>query len=176
MKKPSRFMPKYIPKKASPISVVVAILILIGVAIVSPISVAVLVGIAIFITVWSYLERPKIDKFYENLYAQREGLSICDFSKEFDCKEIDAWIIRAVYEQIQENIPFEKEIPIKGGDNLKEDLGFDDDDLDLDLAEQIFQRTGRTMKGCESNPYYGKVNTVRDLVLFFNHQPNENAT
>jgi len=169
-------MPKYVPNKANTISVVVAVLIFIGVAIVYPKFISILIGIALLIAVWSYFEKPKIDSFYENLYLQREGLSICDFSKEFDCKQIDTWVIRAVYEQIQENIPFDKEIPIKGDDNLKDALGFDDDDLDLDLAGQISQRTGRTMEGCEYNPYYGKVNTVRDLVLFFNHQPTENAT
>ena len=176
MKKPSRLMPKYIPKKADAISVVVALLVFLGVAIVYPVFGLVLLGMTALVIVWSYIEKPRTDKFYEKLCSKRQGLSICDFSKEFNPKEIDTWVIRATYEQIQENIPFDREVPIRGEDKLQDDLGFDDDDLDLDLAEQISQRTGRTLKGCENNPYFGKVHTVKDLVLFFNNQPNENAT
>jgi hypothetical protein len=54
-------------------------------------------------------------------------------------------------------------------------LKLDEDDLDLDLIEEIAQRTGRSMENFESNPYYGKVTTARDLVLFFNHQAGVTA-
>jgi hypothetical protein len=52
----------------------------------------------------------------------------------------------------------------------------DEDDLSLDLLEEISQRTGRSLEGFETNPYYGKITTVRDLVLFFNHQDRNSAT
>ncbi|EDX89816.1 hypothetical protein ADG881_1918 [Alcanivorax sp. DG881] len=52
----------------------------------------------------------------------------------------------------------------------------DQDDLDLDLVEEIAQRTSRSFDGYESNPYYGKVTTARNLVLFFNHQARASAT
>ncbi|MEM7018209.1 MAG: hypothetical protein AAF512_12820, partial [Pseudomonadota bacterium] len=66
-------------------------------------------------------------------------------------------------------------VPIKASDNLFETLKFDADDLDLDLVEEIAQRTGRSLEDGESNPYYGKVTTVGNLVLFFNHQAIENT-
>ena len=50
-------------------------------------------------------------------------------------------------------------------------LEIDDEDLDMDLVAEIGQRTGRSMENAEKNPYYGKVSTVEDLVLFFNLQP-----
>ncbi len=65
--------------------------------------------------------------------------------------------------------------PIKGSDNLKEDLLLDDDDLDIDLVEMIAQRTGRTLNNYENNPYYGEVTTVKKLVLFMNSQAKANA-
>ena len=89
-------MPKYVPGKASPVSVAVAILIFIGVVIYAPVFLAIVAGVAIFMAIWSYIEGPKTDNFYETLHSQRDGLSICDFSREFDCKEIDTWVIRAV--------------------------------------------------------------------------------
>ena len=49
-------------------------------------------------------------------------------------------------------------------------LLIDDEDLDLDLVEEISERTGISLDNYEQNPYYGKVNTVRNLVLFFNQQ------
>lgn len=63
--------------------------------------------------------------------------------------------------------------PIKADDNLFDDLLLDADDLDLDLVELISKRTGRTLDGYKNNPYYGKVTTVRNLVLFFNAQKKE---
>ncbi len=170
-------MPKYVREGGNPfVPISIAALLLIAIAIVAPEALAYIGGITILIIAWSYIEAPKIDRFYANLYNTRRNLSICDFSKEFDCRVVDTWVIRAVYEQVQECIPYEKPIPIKGSDNLKEDLQLDDDDIDLDLTEEISQRTGRTMDNCESNEYYGKVHTVRDLVLFFNSQKQRDAT
>ncbi len=39
-----------------------------------------------------------------------------------------------------------------------------------DIAEVISQRTRRPIEWCEQNPPYEKVNSVRDLVSFFQHQ------
>ena len=88
---------------------------------------------------------------------------------------MDAWIIRAVYEQLQAALPTKQRVPIKASDSLFDTLMLDEDDLDLDLAEQIAQRTGRSLESCKNNPYYGKVTTAHNLVLFFNHQPLVNT-
>ena len=164
------------PGKASPTVISVTVVILAFIGLYYPLFLAIIFGLFLFVSLWSYFEGPVVDKYFDNLRLEREGLSICDFAKEFDCKVVDTWIIRAVYEQIQENIMLDKEVPIKGSDRLYEDLGFESDDVDLDLAVQISQRTGRTMKGCRDNPYFEKVHTVADLVMFFNRQPRDKAT
>ena len=49
----------------------------------------------------------------------------------------------------------------------------DEDDIDLDLAEIVAVRTGRSLENCENNPYFGNVSTLGDLVRFFNAQPSQ---
>ncbi|HMY07552.1 MAG TPA: hypothetical protein PKI28_14380 [Accumulibacter sp.] len=65
--------------------------------------------------------------------------------------------------------------PSFSDDRLKEVLHLDDDDLDMDVATEVEQRTGRSLKNAGENPYFGKVQTVRDLVLFFQHQAQRGA-
>ena len=176
MKKASRFMPKYIPKKASPVELAILFCVFILVSIFFPVFLIIFVVLCVFIGGWSYFEKPKIDNYFESLYNERKDLSICDFTCEFNPKEVDTWIIRATYEQLQKSLGTKKLIPIKSSDHLFDDLMLDEDDLDLDLAEEIAQRTGRSLDNIEKNPHYGKVQTAKDLVLFFNKQILESAT
>jgi len=169
-------MPKYVRKKATPLAWLIVFSLLALLAFFATTYFLIIVGLFALVMVLEFFGKPRENEYYENLYNSRRVLSICDFAKEFDCKVVDTWIIRAVYEEIQEYLPLDEKMPIKSSDNLKTDLRLDDDDLDLDLAEQISQRTGRTMENCENNPYYGKVFTVKDLVLFFNYQALNNAT
>lgn len=170
MKQPSRYMRKYVREKPKSIYIFSLLLLFFSVIIFYPKSLLILLSVTILGLLSAFIQRPKIQKHYENLLSSRSSLSICEFSCEFNCHEIDTWVIRATYEQVQGALWFKEKIPIKVSDRLKEDLLLDDDVLDLDLAEQISQRTGRTLKNCESNPYFGKVKTVKDLVLFFNYQ------
>ena len=96
--------------------------------------------------------------------AEREGESICDFARGFDCRAIDTWIIRAVYEQ------FSGAFPLRPGDRFKEDLRADGEYLYFGAID-IAQRTGRSLDGYERNPMFGKIETLRDLVMFIHHQP-----
>ncbi len=169
-------MPEYMPKKASPIALAILLGVFILVSIFAPIFLVIIVGLFILIGVWSYFEQPKIDRYFENLYNERKHLSICDFAREFNSKEVDTWVIRATYEQLQKSLGTKQLIPIKSSDHLFDDLMLDEDDLDLDLAEEIAQRTGRSLNDIEQNSYYGKVQTAKDLVLFFNKQLLVNAT
>lgn len=111
------------------------------------------------------------------LASQREGQTICEFARDFDAREVDTWIIRAAYEQLQGQLKhIHPSFPVRADDRLKEDLLFDDDDLDMALAPEVEMRTGRSIVNTDNNPYFGKVKTVRDFVLFFQHQPKvENA-
>jgi hypothetical protein len=104
----------------------------------------------------------------------RSGQSICEFTRDFDYRLVDTWIIRAVYEQLQRQlVHIHPAFPIRADDRLKEDLLLDDDDLDLDVAQEVEARTRRTLDDAKNNPYFGKVHTVRDLVIFFQNQPGQ---
>jgi hypothetical protein len=98
----------------------------------------------------------------------REGESICQFARGFDCRSVDTWIIRAVYEE------FSGSFPLRPSDRLKEDLHIAGDDVDY-AAMHIAKRTGRGLNGSERNPLYGKIKTLRDVVMFFHHQPRDTA-
>jgi len=176
MKQASRFMPKYEPGKAGKTALFAFLAIALAVVIYQPWYLAVIAGIAVLGIVWSAIDQPKVERHFIELCKERDGLSICEFAREFDTKVVDTWVIRAVYEQLQAALPTKQSIPIKASDTLFDILMLDEDDLDLDLVEEIAQRTGRSLEGYENNPYYGKVTTARNLVLFFNHQDRANAT
>lgn len=128
---------------------------------------------------WLALQRNKREeKKLLTLASEREGQSICEFTRDFDTRAVDTWIIRAVYEQLQGQLQHvHPKFPVRADDRLKEDLLLDDDDLDMDLAQEVEARTGRLIDDTGSNPYFGKVRTVRDFVLFFQNQPkSSNAT
>ena len=162
-------------KKASKPVLVVFFAIAVAIVIYQPWYLLVIAGIALLVIVWSAIDQPKVERHFHNLCKERNGLSICEFAREFDPKVVDTWIIRAVYEQLQAALPTKENVPIKASDGLFNTLMLDEDDLDLDLVEEIAQRTSRSLEGYESNPYYGKVTTARNLVLFFNHQPRASA-
>jgi hypothetical protein len=110
------------------------------------------------------------------LASARDGQTICEFARDFDARAVDTWIIRAVYEQLQGQLKhIHPAFPVRAEDRLKEDLLLDDDDLEMNLAQEVEQRTGRSLDGSASNPYFGKVRTVRDFVLFFQAQPKSNG-
>lgn len=100
----------------------------------------------------------------------REGIGA--FAKQFDCRSVDTWIIRAVYEELQEYLRSEvRSFPLRASDRLLEDLKVDQGDLEDMVASRVAERTGRRLEAGPSNTLGGKVQTVGDLVLFFNAQP-----
>lgn len=110
----------------------------------------------------------RIEQFRQNRIAsERVGESLCSFARSFDCRSIDTWVIRAVYEQVSPLVAF----PIRKSDRF-------DKELDLmyefnEVAEEIAERTGRPLDSCEQNPWYGKVVTLEDVVMFFTCQPKK---
>ena len=94
----------------------------------------------------------------------RSNESICDFARTFDCRIIDTWIIRATFEELSHSYP------VRPDDNLANDLGIVDQDLDYSL-EAIAERAGRSIDETGPNSMYYKVVTVRDLVMFLQNQP-----
>jgi hypothetical protein len=108
----------------------------------------------------------------KEMSEERQGLSIGHFARSFDCRKVDTWIIRAVYDYIQECMSYRQteNFPLKADDNMFDSLKIDPEDFDYDI-EELAEKIGRTSNNIENNPYYGKVITVRDLVNFFNNQP-----
>lgn len=60
--------------------------------------------------------------------------------------------------------------PVRASDSLVNDLRIDSEDVE-DLLVDIAARSGHSLDETQSNPFYGKIDTVRDLVLFINSQP-----
>ena len=173
MKIPSRFMPKYAHAKPSTGSIAWIFLVILAFSFIYVFwkypQVTSLVLVALLILAQIEIHRTR--KARRALALSRAEESICDFARAFDCRVIDTWIVRAVYEQLQEHLGLEYRIPIRSTDTFGKDLQIDSEDLDMDIVQEIAQRTGRTLENPEKNPYYDKINTVGDLVYFFNAQP-----
>lgn len=107
------------------------------------------------------------------LAGQRQGESICQFARAFAWRQVDTWVIRAVYESLHGYLG--GQLPIRADDRLKQDLRLDDDDLELDLLEEMARLSGRSLERTTGNPWFDRVNTVRDLVLFLDQQPRLQA-
>ena len=104
------------------------------------------------------------------LAAARDGESICEFARSFD-RKTDTWILRAVYEEVSRYFSVDgRPLPIRRTDRCEKDLKIDPEDLN-DLASDVAFRAQRSLNGSEKNPLYNKVQTVGDLVAFFEHQP-----
>ena len=116
------------------------------------------------------VEAPRTRRKLVKLSTARRGESICQFARHFDRRSVDTWIVRAVYEQLREEMATKYDIPIRPLDTFA-DLFIDNDDIDLSAAPEIAQRTGRSLEHSDRNPYFGKVKTAADLVHFFNAQP-----
>lgn len=89
--------------------------------------------------------------------AERRADSICTFARAFDRREVDPWVVRAVYEEY--SVPF----PVRAADPF-------DEDMDSDAARTA-ARAGRSLEQAERNPLFGRVSTIGDLVRFLSHQP-----
>jgi hypothetical protein len=170
MRKPSRKMP---PTPTTPMTWAGALILLsLGAGLVAlvycfPIILA-LIGAIILGTVALNLSE---SRRLARLAADRQGESICSFARSFDCRAVDTWVIRAVFEELQPYCRFGgNTLPLRPTDNLGGDLLIDSEDLDV-LAEDIAYRAGRSLEDCVKNPLYGNVETVSDLVMFFVNQP-----
>ena len=79
-----------------------------------------------------YLSGLNIDRQLLGLAAQRPDDSICTFARAFDRRTMDAWIVRATWEEIQSYLvevdgrPF----PVRATDRLADDLFIDEEDLE----------------------------------------------
>jgi hypothetical protein len=102
----------------------------------------------------------------QRMIKERKNDSICRFARSFDYRRIDTRIIRAVYEEACDWTSF----PTRISDDFDKDFHMDPEDLE-DMAQIIAHRAQRSLDDYKKNPFYGQVNTVKGLVLFFLHQP-----
>ena len=125
-------------------------------------------GLLLALTATGIFESRRSQRHFHELAASRTDESICTFARSFNRHSVDTWVIRAVYEELQRHLG---PVPVRAQDVLVRDLRIDGDDLDFDLVPDIAERTGRSLQKLTGNPYYGKVETVGDLVFCFNSQP-----
>jgi hypothetical protein len=133
-------------------------------------------AVVVALVVWVRASTRSAKRALQTLASQRAGESICAFARSFDTRAVDTWVVRAVYEQLQAELHgLSPRFPIRASDDLLQHLLLEPDDLDLDLAPDIAQRTGRSLAETRCNPYFEKVRTASDLVLFFNAQARVGA-
>ena len=125
-------------------------------------------SIGAFVAAVVIRNKRRIRRHLMALAETRKGESICEFSRTFDVRNTDTWVIRAVYEQLQQQLRWVyPEFPVRATDRLIEDLMLDPDDLDMDVFVDVTRRTGRSRRDVKANPFYGRVKTAADLVNFF---------
>ena len=114
-----------------------------------------------------------------HLHAMAESRareSICTFVRSLPIRTLDPWVVRAVFEQLQDYLrDCHMAFPLRHSDRLVEDLRIDPDDLDESLIWDIARRSGRRLSNCRANPHYGRVTTVEALIRFFCAQPKMNG-
>lgn len=118
--------------------------------------------------IWVILKVNSSAKLHQARNDGRRDETICSFARALNCCEVDTWIIRAVYEEFVHHIGYPPHLE----DSLKD---FDPDDID-DMALSISERVGRPLTNLEKNPYYSKVNSVKELILFFMEQARDDET
>ena len=171
-------MPKVIRRRAGPVGYLILAILAVGLIYLVWLHPFWVSAAIIALVALGFVETRNHRRKMARLAAQRplQG-GICDFSRAFDLRRTDPWVVRAVYEELDSYLRgIGVTLQIGPDDNLLSDLGIDPEDLDMDIAPDIAQRAGRSLKSTEQNPYYAKVKTARTLVLFFDAQPKECAT
>jgi len=172
MRTPSRSMPALSRKPSSRLALaVVTLILLVGIAALVlkyPLPMTVVLTSSVLLVA---ISAKRNGRRLRALASSRDGESICQFARSFDVRSTDTWVIRAVYEETQAELGSDHaNLPLRASDRFTE-LGIDHDDLDMDLVPSVSDRTGRSLDNPKANPYFGKVETLADLVMFFNAQP-----
>ncbi len=116
-------------------------------------------------------EKIKLIEKRQIMADKRQGLSICQFARQFSPHTVDTWVIRAVWNTLQGNGYIDYPLPLKASDKLDDDLDLVNDADELEeLVEDIAARCGRDLCGIEDNPFL-PVTTVGSLVSVLNAQP-----
>ncbi len=132
-----------------------------------------IIGMFIFITVLIALNNRRMKK----IAIERGNPDICSYARSFDYRNVDTKIMREVYNLVQEwagkfdGIPF----PVQADDSFDGIYKMDPDDID-EIYFSVTKELGISKENAEANPYYDRVETVKDMVHFLNEQSkNENV-
>lgn len=125
------------------------------------------IGALLLVAVQFYLQHLEATAHFRSMKKARPGESITTFAKSFDSK-IDPQVVRAVYEELQFYVPY---APLRRTDEMLKDLQINTEDFEQDISANLSKRTGRTLEGFAKNPYFNKLITVQDVVMFFDMQP-----
>lgn len=126
-----------------------------------------IIAFSIHVTVINRREKRR----FERMCSIRDEESICTFARSFSTRQVDTWVVRAVHQEIQQLITsYIPAFPVRASDSLMGDLHIDSEDIEVLLVD-IAARSGHSLDETENNPFYGKINTVGDLVMFMNAQP-----
>jgi hypothetical protein len=126
-----------------------------------------ILAFCVHVTVISRREKRR----FEAMCSIRDEESICTFARSFSTRYVDTCVIRATHQEIQQLLKsYMPAFPVRASDSLRDDLRIDSDDIE-GLLVDIAARSGYSLDKTENNPFYGKIETVSDLVLFINAQP-----
>lgn len=132
-------------------------------------------AVLIVIFVSRVMERKRQRRIFQ-LVDERVGESICNFARSFDRREIDPWVVRAVYEECFRSTEYGAgRVPVRRGDALfRGDLQFDEEDFEIILSRIAF-RCRRSLDLTPGNPLLDANGTIGDIVAFLDRQPRLNA-
>jgi hypothetical protein len=129
-------------------------------------------GLSVVVLILSAFQNRRRRLHLHAIAEARAQESICTFVRSLPIRTLDPWVVRAVFEQLQDYLhDCHMGFPLRRSDRLVEDLRIDLDDLDECLMWDIARRSGRSLSNCRANPHYGKVTTVEALIRFFCAQP-----
>ena len=132
------------------------------------------IGFALFaaaITTASLVTVRKLNQ----LRNARQGEDIGTFARSLAMRQLDTWVVRAVYEEISQYVGTkEHPFPVRANDRLTEDLQVDREDFGSVLCA-IADRCGRSLDKLEENPLFPKFTTVADVIHMLMLQSKEST-
>ena len=133
--------------------------------------------VLIWIAMWPLLIVPSIvhRRHLRRLASDRVDEDIGSFARAFNrrAEPFDSWVVRAAWDALTPYVQWDGRcLALRPTDRLVDDLCIDPDDLDFDLIPEVVARSGHSLDHAESNPHYGGIETVKDLVNFVTRQPS----
>jgi len=123
--------------------------------------------VAILVLFGSVREYYRMKKIAES----RVKPDICDYARSFDYRKVDTEIMREVFVSMQDWVGKYNgiEFPVKAEDRFNSIYEMDREDLSY-LCVTIAEKLKINLDDVKNNPYWSELNTVKDLVMFFDYQ------